>query len=213
MNKDVTRILIVDNHQMFTEGLKALLIQNPNYKVVGILDDGAKLIAQLKHLECDVILLDINMPKVDGIKALKELRKVHLHMPVIMLSTYANAEFLGNVMALGISGYLSKNTSREDLYTAIDLAIAGEQFFDESIKPFIDKVVKELTSDTRSFSLTDRELDVLKLLAKGKTSSEIADKLSISNFTVETHKKNMLLKLNMRNLMELVKYATARGIG
>jgi DNA-binding NarL/FixJ family response regulator len=174
--------------------------------------DGSQLIDSLHDLTCDILLLDINMPNVDGIQALKALRRVHHALPVIMVSTYANAEFLGNVMAIGISGYLSKNTSKENLYQAIETALEGKQFWDDAIKPFVESVEQQLSKETRKFNLSGREMDVLKCLAKGKTSAETAGDLSISVFTVETHKKNILLKLNLHNLAEMVKYATERGL-
>lgn len=210
--KHTTHITIVDNHYMFAEGLKALLEQNPKYKVVGIIGDGSQLIESLHNLTCDILLLDINMPNVDGIQALKALRRMHHALPVIMVSTYANAEFLGNVMAIGISGYLSKNTTKENLYQAIETALEGKQFWDDAIKPFVESVEQQLSGETRKFNLSGREMDVLKRLAKGKTSAETACDLSISIFTVETHKKNILLKLNLHNLAEMVKYATERGL-
>jgi DNA-binding NarL/FixJ family response regulator len=205
-------IVIVDDHEMFTEGLKSLLYQSPRYEVIATCADGTELLDRIDELDCHVLLLDINMPKLDGIRTLREIRVRKPKLPVIILSTYSSKEFLRSAISLSANGYVSKNTTKETLYEAIEKVLNGESYFCNQVEELAEQITEEMENAPWVVNLTDRELDILRCTARGLTSAETAKELFLSHFTVDTHKKNIMLKLNMNNSAELVRYATERGI-
>jgi two-component system, NarL family, nitrate/nitrite response regulator NarL len=209
------KIMIADDHQMFIDGIKALLKTEKDIEVVGEALNGKALLAVLDKSTPDIVLMDINMPEMDGIEATKELAANFPHIKVIMLSMHANTEFVVGLIESGASGYILKNTGKKELTHAIRSVHSGSPYFSEEITASIMSSFKNPERTVRNAEmekLTEREKDVLKLIASEFSTKEIADKLFISTNTVETHRKNLFSKLKVKNLAGLVKYALQTGL-
>jgi DNA-binding NarL/FixJ family response regulator len=211
MNK--IRTALVDDHQIVRDGIKALLLSSQNIDVVGEVSNAYELYDLLKKVEVDIILLDINLPKVSGIEACKIIKKEYHGIKVLMLSMYNNEDFVYNSIRAGANGYLEKNTTKKELQNAINEIYMGGEYFSKSISEVIFKSVVNKTKagveDVNSGidALTQREKEILHFVIEGLSNSEISQKLVISIRTVEKHKTNLMKKLGVSNTVELVKYA------
>lgn len=203
-------LLIADDHQVVIDGLKSLLSLEDDFLVVGEALNGKMVLEALKDRKVDVVLLDINMPVMDGIETTKIMRKDHPDVKILILTMYNKPEFIRNILEAGASGYVLKNVGKEELIDAIRKVEKGEDYFSLSVtRTMMDSYKSGTNSNT--FELTKRERDVLKLLAKGHMTTEIAEKLFISPHTVNTYRKNLLSKLNVKNTASLVRYAIEKG--
>ncbi|MEQ9186991.1 MAG: response regulator transcription factor [Cryomorphaceae bacterium] len=213
MKKEKTRIIIADDHQMFIDGIKALL-ETMDVEVIGEANNGKELLALVNSTPVDLILMDVNMPEMDGVEATKAIREAYPDLPVLMLTMHSSRDYIQRLLRAGASGYVLKNTGREELQEAITTVMAGNAFFSEEVSQRIMEGLQKKKSQEREMvvELTPRELDVLKLIAQEMTSNEIAEKLFISHHTVETHRKNLISKLNVRGSAGLVKYAILQGL-
>ena len=217
MDKKI-RIFLADDHQVLIDGILAVLKTNPRFEVVGYSLNGDQLLEKMHHLKVDILVMDINMPLKDGIEVLKEF-SVHGYIcKVIILSSYDDFKLIKEVLKLGASGYLSKNCAGENIIEAILAVANGKQYFSDNIQ---DKMLQSFTSNgTESTStnhsaalpLTDRELEILKLISQEYSGKEISEELFISSNTVETHRKNLIKKLNVKNTIGLVKYAIKHNL-
>lgn len=213
------RIIIVDDHPIFIDGLSNLLLQEPNIEVVGAAHNGKELLDKLHTVNADIILLDINMPVMDGIETAKNIQSQFPDIKVIMLTMYDEPGFIKECLDNGAKGYILKNIDKEDLLKAIDSVAEGKAYFDPNIHEkmllsFHHKSKEEKLSPNHTLveQLTQREKEVLQLIAIGLTSIEIGEKLYISKNTVETHRKNLLIKLNAKNTPALLKIAYEVGV-
>ena len=199
-------IAIADDHQLFRQGIISLLNTIDDFKITNQAEDGKELLEQLKFEQPNVILLDINMPKIDGIKAAKIIKKEYPSVKIIMLSMHADHETIQKAISIGIDGYLPKDTGKEELEIAINTVCNGERYFNEAIT---STIMNGLISPniTQTVRLTPRENEVLKLICEECTTQEIAEKLFISFNTVETHRKNLLHKTGSKNSLGLLKFA------
>ena len=204
------RILIADDHQVIIDGLKLLLSHEENFEIVGEAIDGNQVMTLLTKVQVDVILLDINMPNLDGIEATKMIRAKYPHVKILVLTMYNRSEFIKNLIEAGASGYVLKNIGRADLIDAIKKVSRGEDYFSAEVTKTIMSSLKAGGGKGTGL-LTDREKDVLRLVADGCTTVEIAEKLFIATNTVDTHRKNLLSKLQQKNTAELVRYAVENG--
>lgn len=204
------RLFLADDQKMFINGLQSILSEEENIKIEGIAHNGIELMSLLENHEPDVVLLDINMPQMDGIETCKVLKKKYEKIKILILSTYSNKSFVSNMVSLGADGYLLKNTGKEELVLAIESVYRGEPYYSSEIKELLN-VNSKFTENEISF-LSKREIEVLTLIGSGNTNSEIAELLFLSPYTVETHRKNMMHKLKLKNTAELVKYAVDRGL-
>ncbi|MBU2884820.1 response regulator transcription factor [Gilvimarinus agarilyticus] len=202
--------MIADDHQVIVEGLKALLSNENSIHIVGHAHNGNEVIDQLQTQAVNVVLLDINMPELDGLETTKLIRKNYPLTKVLILSMYNKPEFIRNLIEIGAHGYVLKNTPKDELITAIKAVHAGEQHFSAEVKDTIMESLKTKGHVGPAY-LTDRERDVVRLLADGLTTNEIAEKLFISTHTVDTHRKNLMTKLNQKNIASLIKYAVEKG--
>jgi two-component system, NarL family, nitrate/nitrite response regulator NarL len=202
------RIWIADDHQMVIDGLKALLETEQDIEVVGTATDGQQLLAAMKNQKSpvDLILLDINMPNMDGLEAAKALRKSFPKIKILVLSMYNKPIFIKNLIEEGVSGYILKHTGKEELLEAIHKIMNGQDYFSAEVTNVIMTSfrAKDPSAQVR---LTKRELEILNLLTKALTTAEIANRLFLSTYTIDTHRKNLLSKLNLKNTPALVKYA------
>lgn len=206
---DRIRVLLVDDHQIVRDGLKSILEQFDDIEVIGEAQDAKSLDFCLIQLIPDIILMDISLPDKSGIEITADLSKRHPEIGVIMLSMYLSEEFILNAYKAGAKGYLPKNTSKDELASAIRDIANGEEFYNEQITKILAKstIRKSTIEDSSSSALSKREIEILTLYSKGFSNKEIADSLFISNRTVESHKNHIMQKLNLKSQVDMVKYA------
>jgi DNA-binding NarL/FixJ family response regulator len=210
----VTRILVADDHGLVREGVKRVLDHEPDLAVVAEAADGAEAVEQALDDGIDLAILDISMPRKTGLQAARELSRRRPELRTLILSMYDNEQFLFEALKAGASGYVLKSGADDDIVEACRAAMRGHSFLypsavDTLIRDFIERA-DERGDDFEL--LTPRELEVLKLIAEGHTSKEIAAMLVISIKTVDRHRTNMLEKLGMRDRVELTRYAIRRGL-
>jgi DNA-binding NarL/FixJ family response regulator len=211
-------VFVVDDHQIFLDGIVSLLDDEPNIKIVGTAHNGKEAIDRIKTSKVDVVLMDINMPEMDGIEATKQLKKINPDIKILMLTMHSEARFIKECLEIGAKGYVMKNISKDDLLKAIDTVNQDKSYLDaDSQEKLISSMSNSDEEDTRNYDelaaqITQRELEILQLIALGLTSQDIATKLFISKNTVETHRKNMLAKLNVNNTAALLKIAYRKGL-
>ncbi|MEX0813546.1 MAG: response regulator transcription factor [Chitinophagales bacterium] len=219
MNEKVS-ILLVDDHPMIRHGIKALLNDVENLNVNGEASNGQEAIAQFKSGNYDLIIMDIKMPVMDGIEATKELKKIDNAVNILALSMYDEHRFITRMLQAGAKGYILKNTGKEELVSAIAKIIAGENYFSPEVSNIMmsrfmnDKTESPRGSSTANLNvtLTKRETEIIRMIANEMTNSEIAAELNISPRTVDTHRRNLLQKLDVKNTAGLVRYALQNDI-
>ncbi len=206
--------MIADDHQMFVDGVKAILSQIENLEVIGEANDGEALLKLIAVNPPDVVLMDMNMPELNGLETTKIMVERYPAVKVIMLTMHDSSDYIQRLIKAGANGYVLKNTGKEELKLAIETVHAGDSYYSKEVTQRIMDAMnrkKEVQTNVMNVELTEREMDVLKLIAAEMTTNEIADKLCISSHTVETHRKNLISKLQVRNSMGLVKYAMQMG--
>ena len=202
------RVLIADDHTLFREGLKKIIAGTSDIVVAGEASNGNEVLARLKDERYDVLVLDIAMPDKDGLDVLKETRARYQGLPVLMLSMFPEEQFATRVLKAGASGYLTKESVPEVLIMAIRKVARGGKYVSESLA---EKLVSGLSDDTRKLPherLSDREYQILCLIASGKRMKEIASQLSLSPSTISTYRSRILEKMGMANNAELTLYAS-----
>ncbi|WP_422359815.1 response regulator [Reichenbachiella sp.] len=195
------KVLIADDHSIVMEGLQVVLSAEEELEVVGTVLNGEEVILFVGRHEVDVVVLDINMPVMDGITCARKLKKEYPDIKIIVLTMYAQKSFVDEIVKIGIDGCLLKNNTGKELTTAIFRVMNGSQYYDR-LKNF-----NSAEEEVKQYKLSSRELDVIKLVAEGLTSQEIADQLFISELTVQTHRRNMMRKLDLKNSMQVVQFA------
>jgi DNA-binding NarL/FixJ family response regulator len=204
----MTKVLIADDHQMFVDGLKSLLEEEKELCVVGEAKNGLEVLEICDREPIDIVIMDINMPLMDGIQTSRELSKRHPTIKILGLSMYNDRDYISDILKAGALGYVLKNTGKENLLKAISTLQSGANYLsDEVSKTLLSTFIKNVQNDQTMEKLSDREIEVLECIASGLTTHEIGDKLFISKNTVETHRKNLLYKLKARNTAELVNNA------
>lgn len=209
------RVVIVDDHQMFVDGIKLLIKSMPNIDVVGEGNNGAQVIDVLSRVHADIVLMDINMPQMDGLEATKHIVAKYPKCKVLMLTMHNTVNYVETLLKAGAHGYILKNTGVDELQKAIETVVSGEAFYSPEVTSRIMEGLqkkKAIHRETGNVSLTDREKDVLKLIAQELTTTEIGERLFISHHTVESHRKNLISKLGVRSAAGLVKYAVQMGM-
>jgi len=204
-------IVLADDHALVRQGLKRTLEENVDLEVVGEAGDGLELLDLLKKLTPHMVILDISMPKLRGIEAIREIKMEHPRVKVLMLTMHKEKEYLHQAMSAGADGYFLKKDVDTELFSAIEKIRQGEIYVSHSLSQDLVEMWEEIRHGFRKPILTNREREVLKLIAEGKSSKEIAALLFISVHTVERHRANLMEKLNMKKAADLVKYAIAKG--
>ena len=207
----VTRVLLADDHPIVRNGLRELLNSEADFRVVAEVDDGAQAVERALADDVDLVVLDVSMPRMTGLQAARELSSRKPGLRVLMLSMHENEQFLFEALRAGASGYVLKTAADRDLVEACRATVRGETFLYAGA---VAALVREhLERDASSLDpLTPRELEVVKLVAEGHTSDEIAGMLFISRKTVDRHRANILEKLGMRDRVDLTRYAIRRGL-
>lgn len=206
MSKAV-RVMIVDDHALVAEGIEAILETYGDIDVVATVSDGQTAIAEAKSLKPDVVLLDLNMPGVTGLAATEMILETEPDTHILILSMHDSPEYISTAMSHGAKGYILKDVPTEEIKTAIDAVMAGGTYMCTGAKSSISPRI----SDGREI-LTSREQTVLLELAQGKSNKEVAAKLDISIYTVETHRKNIKRKLGISSTAGLTRYAMEHGV-
>jgi DNA-binding NarL/FixJ family response regulator len=218
MNNLIT-VLIVDDHKIIRDGIKSLLQDVENIKILGEASNGLEAIEFFKNQPTDVVIMDIRMPEMSGIETTKYLTENYPGVKVLALTMHDEEAFIYKMLNAGASGYLLKNVGKEEFVTAINKIYKGENYFSlDMATKMITNMMFAKPNDTAEhvedddMQLTKREIEVIKLIAEGLTSQDIADKLFISPRTVDTHRRNLLQKLNVKNTAELIKFAIKHNI-
>lgn len=205
------RIILVDDHSLVRDGIKSILQTEEQIEIVGEASNFDQLRVFLQNKKCDIVVLDISLPDISGIKICSILKETHPEINVLILSMYINEEFIFNALQAGAKGYLPKNTNKRELLNAVKAINNGEEYFSNEIseiilKSYVSKVQNKKKANT-SEELSKREKEVLILFAEGLSNTEISDKLYISVRTVESHKNHIMQKLQLKNTVDLIKYA------
>lgn len=210
------RVLIADDHAVLRDGLRALLNMYQDIEVVGEAGDGLEALERTIELQPDVVLMDIAMPRLGGLEATLEMRQRRLTTRVLVLTQYDNKEYVFQMLKAGAAGYILKKAAGTELVSAIRAVHAGESFLHPSAaKAVVDRYLGEGEGDEgerRLDQLSDREKEVLVLLAEGRSNREIAELLSLSVKTVMSHRAKIMEKLDIHNRTELVKFAIREGL-
>ncbi len=210
------RLILADDHAMMREGLKSLIGNEDGMEVVGEADNGMQTISLAAKTGPHVVVMDVAMPDLNGIEATRKIVAANPHTKVVALSGHANKEFVREMLTAGASAYVLKNRAYEELVRAIREVIKGKKYLSPDIARGVVDDYIELSSSVSEnpafIILTDREREVLQQLAEGKTTKEMAGELSVSVKTVETHRRNIMEKLDLHSVAELTKYAIREGV-
>lgn len=211
------RILLADDHAVLRSGLRALLERHEDIAVVGEATDGRELVQMAVKMEPDVVITDIGMPNLNGTEATAQITAKHPNVKVIMLSMHSDEAYVLRALKAGARGYLLKESSSEaDLITALRAVHSGKAYFSPAISALlVEDYVRQLRDKDEVDSyelLSPREREILQLIAEGKSNKDIANLLNLSLYTVETHRGNILQKLNLHSVAELILYAVRKGV-
>lgn len=204
------QVVIVDDHVMVREGIKQLLEMDGDIKVIGEAGDGEEGIKIIEKTDPDVILLDVNMPKMNGLEMLQKLKETGIPRKVLILTIHNEVEYLLKAVEIGVNGYVLKDSELAVLRKAIFSVHHGENYIQPSLAPLLMKRMQENTSEVAE-GLTKREMEVLKLIAEGMYNKEIAEKLMISEKTVKNHVSNIFRKINVSDRTQAAVYAIKNG--
>ncbi len=202
------KVILADDHEIVRAGIRRLLSIDRRLKIIDEAENGQDLVDTVSYHKPDIVISDIMMPKLNGIDALKKIRELKLDCYVIMLTAYEDSFHLENALEAGADGYLSKDINAKELIEAILDVIKGERVFSKSVVRLVKKKSANSSElDATPVVITKREQEILDLVAKGKTSQYIAEKLFISVRTVESHRYNLMQKLDVSNVAELIRYS------
>lgn len=205
MNKKIN-ILIAEDHLIVAAGVKAILDSNETINIVGIVENGELVLEKLKRTAVDIILMDINMPVMNGITCTKRVKELYPGTKVIILTMYNRKQFIQELLVVGADGCVLKSNTGIELITAIERVKSGNTYFDH-LNEFVDPVIA-----FSQHKLSEREIEVITFIAEGLTSKEMADRMFISEHTIKTHRKNIFRKLKVKDTNELIRFAMNEGI-
>jgi DNA-binding NarL/FixJ family response regulator len=210
------RLVLADDHALFREGLKLVLGQKPEFAVAGEANDGLELLAMLRHKPLpDLVILDVSMPKLRGIEAIREIKSISEKIRILVLTMHKDERLLCESFIAGADGYLLKENVTTELFKAIDAVLRGDghisSLMDRELKGAWINLFRQQKVVMPDDNLSTREKEVLKLVAEGSSNKEIADKLNISVRTVDHHRASLIEKLNLKGTAELIRYAISKG--
>lgn len=217
-----TRIIIADDHSVVRSGLRLLLQSSPDFTVVAEAEDGEEAVALVERHKPDVVIMDISMPKLNGIEATGIMKQNNPEIRIIILTVHEDEEYVYQMLRAGASGYVLKSAGKKEIFAAIESALSGERFFSPGISKLIiegfikrDKEQVQTQDQMQSHSkqqLTKREIEVLQYIAQGYTNRKIAEALFLSIRTINTHRTNLMQKLDIHDTARLVRYAIETGL-
>ena len=208
------RILLVDDHQLVLEGFKMIISKEENFEVIGEAKDGLEAVDLTGELDANLVMMDINLPSINGIEATRKIKAKYPKVKVIILSMNESQEYIVKADQAGADGYLLKSLEKDELVEAINTVLGGGKYHCKALSPELVNLIanKKYKTELNDSLLTNREIDIIKELALGSSSKEIAQKLYISDRTVNTHKTNIYKKLDVKNSVELLVIAKQRLI-
>jgi DNA-binding NarL/FixJ family response regulator len=213
---DKIKLIICDDHQILVQGLKSLLKDHEEIEVIATVNNGQELLELMKSKFPEIILLDIDMPVMDGLETLKKLKKINSSVKVIFLTIHAEKAIIQKMMDNGANGYVLKSASKSELLESIRKVNSGKIYMsDAATNALLEKTkieTKTAQLEEKIEDLTPREIEILKLIAEGYSNTEIGNMLYISPRTVDTHRTNIMKKLNVKNIAGLIKYAIQSGL-
>lgn len=211
-----SRIVIAEDHTILREGLRSLLSHNPEFEIVGEAEDGREAIQCVEKFKPDLILTDLSMPRMNGMEAIREIKRQSPKTKVLVLTVHKTEEYILSTLKAGADGYLLKESTHAELMTAVKKVLSGKRYIGPEISEMVIEGYLEgrKTLKTRTLweMLTHREREILKLIAEGYKNKEIADDLCISVKTVEKHRANLMEKLNLHNVQALTAFAIEKGL-
>jgi RNA polymerase sigma factor (sigma-70 family) len=211
-----TRILLVDDHTVIRTGIRLLLERQQGWRVVGEASDGRQAVNVVEEARPDVIVMDLAMPNLNGMEAARQILATHPKISVVVLSMHADESYVFRALKVGVRGYVLKDSTETDLIEAVKAVRAGKSYFSPAVsRLLVEEYARQLRDrnleDTFEL-LTNREREILQVAAEGKSNKEIAALLNLSVYTVETHRKNIMEKLNLHTVPELTLYAVRKGV-
>jgi len=206
------KLFIVEDHKILRDGLTSMLAEDPEIKVVGNAANGKLAIAALKNENTDLVLMDINMPEMNGIETCRLLTRERPEIKVLILTMLDHENYVHEVFKAGAKAYLLKNIGKNELLAVIKNVYNGESYLSPEIASTLAKKLQGISEGKAESKISKRELEVLKLIAEGLTNKEIADKLNTSDRTIEAHRRNLMDKTNSKNTATLIKYAVKSGL-
>jgi DNA-binding NarL/FixJ family response regulator len=205
-----TKILLIDDHQLFNDGVKSLLSSEPEIEIVGQVFEAKNVLYEIQKTTPQLLFLDINLLDGNGIDLAKIIVKEFPQIKIILLTMYDDFMLLKEAKKVGVQGYMLKNTSKKDLLQAVKTVMEGNTFFDESISKASEPTNREDIS--KKYSLTEREIEIVKFVKEGLDSYQIADKMNLSYHTIKTHRRNIHFKIGTSTTPEMIKFANENGI-
>ncbi len=206
------KVFIVDDHEIFRSGLKMIFDKSNDFEVTGEAGSGEEFLEVMSNTDFDIVLMDLKMGGINGIKTTELALEKNPELAVLVLSTFGEEEFLEKILQAGARGFILKNVLKEVLFNAIKTVCNGQNYFSPELLPFFTRRFGGQSADDKAVALTGRELEVLKLIGKGYSNSEIADKLFISIRTVDSHKTNLIAKTGSKNIVSMLIYAIKHGL-
>lgn len=206
------KVFIADDHQIVIDGIKSIMEEDNEVTVVGGALSGEDTLVQLKDLETDVLLLDINMTGMDGIEVAQRLKEEEHPVKILILTMHNNPQFTKQLIEIGVLGCMMKNAGKQEMLEAIKTVYKGKRYYGDEVTETLFDSIDKSQKATQKAELTKREVEVLKLIAQEFSTKEIADQLFISTHTVETHRKNLLSKLGFKNSAGLARFAAKNGL-
>jgi DNA-binding NarL/FixJ family response regulator len=203
------KVFILDDHQMLIDGIKALLINEKQFEITGTATNAKTALEMVRQNPPEIILSDINMPEMDGVAFTREIKRTHPDLKVLALSMFGEKSTISEMLDAGASGYILKNTGQQELIDALLKISQGGMFFSDEISAEMMKAMSERgqKKDEEKIHLTDREKEIIQLIAKEYSNAQIGETLFISERTVETHRKNIFRKANTKTVVGLIKFA------
>lgn len=202
------RVVLADDHELFLEGLKTVLTAVPNVEIIGSATNGNRLLELVAQSTADLVVLDLNIPGKDGLKCIRQIKANHPEVKILVITNYNQPELMDESRKLGANGFLVKDSSASEIIDAVSKVVAGESYFPK-LNPttVLDENSYFFDDFLKKFKLTRREVEIIRLVCKEYSTKEIADLLSVSEFTVATHRKNIQKKLNLKNIAGWVSFA------
>jgi two-component system response regulator NreC len=210
------KVLAADDHQIVLDGLSSIIKSHPEFDLIASVNNGKQALDIIENIKIDVVLLDIDMPVMNGIETTKLIKSKKLEVKILILSMHHEKNLIKNLIHCGIDGYILKNTDKNELILAIKTVYNGEKYFDNDVKASLansHNITKNnLSKDDGFCDLTTREMEILRLIAEGNSNKQIGEMIHISHRTVDTHRTNIMKKIDVNNIAGIIRYALQKGI-
>lgn len=204
MSQQIISLFLIDDHQMLIDGIKALLLNEEEYQILGTALNAEDALSKLKKLQVDIVITDISMPEISGVELARKIKLIKPDQKILALSMFGEKSTISDMLDAGVKGYILKNTGKQELMTALQRIASGGSYFSKTVEEELNRADDAID---RRFILTVREREIVKHIAKGMSHTEIGEALCISPRTVDTHRTNLMRKLEVNSIAELIKLA------